>query len=125
MSLISSQQAVSLDKELSGTGVEFMGIVNKIGKMENFNCKSRIIFSKEKSEMFSMFFRLQYSLQRDFDEELGSVSYSMVERGNYKIISIPVSSHIVIIGTIRDVNHDEIINRIKALVQESLDSKNP
>lgn len=125
MSLISSQQAISLDKELSGTGVEFMGIVNKIGKMENFNCESRIIFSKEKGEMFSMFFRLQYSLQRDFDEELGSVIYSMVERGNYKIISIPVSSHIVIIGTARDVNHDEIINRIKALVQESLDDKNP
>ncbi|MDE1813011.1 MAG: hypothetical protein KGH85_09160, partial [Thaumarchaeota archaeon] len=76
--------------------------------------------SREKSEMFSMFFRLQYSLQREFDGELGSVNYSMVERENYKIISIPTSSNIVIIGTSADVNHMEVINRVKILIQDSV-----
>lgn len=116
------RHAISLDKEPTILGIEFIGIVNKIGRMEDFSCKSGTIFSKEKGEMFSMFFRLQYSLQKDFDEELGSVDYSIVERGNYKIISIPIDSHIMVIATYKDVNHSEIINKVRDLVQNSLDN---
>lgn len=100
------------------SGIEFMGVVNEMGRMENFSCKNSGLFSREKSEIFSMFFRLKYSLQREFDDELGSVAYSMTERENYRIISIPVSSQIILLGVGKDVNYIKITNRIKSLLSD-------
>lgn len=111
-------RTISLDTNLLELGIEFMGVVNEIGRMENFSCKNSGLLSREKSEIFSMFFRLKYSLQREFDDELGSVAYSVTERENYRIISIPVSSQIILLGIRKDVNYIEITNKIKDLLSD-------
>ena len=80
------------DKSLLENGVDFIGLINKQGKMENALFKNDITLTKEKKEMFLMGLRLQFSMQSDYDSDFGPVSYTLTERGNSKFVSIsPIS----------------------------------
>lgn len=40
------------DKSILGEGVEFIGLINKEGRMESSLCKNEINLTEEKKEMF-------------------------------------------------------------------------
>ncbi|MGA9230257.1 MAG: hypothetical protein WBV92_08900, partial [Nitrosotalea sp.] len=64
------------DKSILNEGVEFIGLINKHGKMEDILSKNEINLSQERIAMFSMELRLQSSMLSDFDPEFGPVSYT-------------------------------------------------
>ena len=102
------------DKSILEDGVEFIGLINKQGKMENTLFKNEINLTKERKEMFSMERRLQSSMQSDFDSEFGPVSYTIEVREKLKFISIPIFSHIVLAIMKKNIDHVAVINKIKA-----------
>ncbi len=105
------------DKSILEDGVEFIGLINKQGKMENILFKNEINLTKERKEMFSMELRLQSSMQSDFDSEFGSVSYTVTEREKSKFISIPTFSHIILAIMEKNIDHIAVIDKIKATIK--------
>ncbi|HSB57556.1 MAG TPA: hypothetical protein VLD38_07100 [Nitrosopumilaceae archaeon] len=94
-------------------GVEFIGLINKQGKMEDALFENEINMTKEKRDMFLMAFRLQHSMQTDFDEEFGPVSYSIIMRENSKLVSFPSFPYLVLAIMKKNKNHNPVINKIR------------
>lgn len=83
-------------ESLLGNGVEYIALINNNGKIDDAVYRKDIKISKEKKEMFSLGIVLQNSMQRDFDEEFGSVSYTITARQNSKFVTIPTSVGILL-----------------------------
>lgn len=105
-------------KSMLGNEVEYIGIINRHGRLEHAVCKNDIDLSAEKKEMFCMGIRLQNSMESNFNDELGSVNYTMTERENSKFVSIPTSSHTILTIMNKNADHTAVINKIKTIVKE-------
>ncbi len=76
--------------------------------------------SKAKKEMFLMKIALRSSMQNDFDEELGKVSYCITQRGERKFISIPApNNNTMLVVTKSDCGHEELVNNIIQKMKDS------
>ncbi|MHB8602482.1 MAG: hypothetical protein ACYC6W_06370 [Nitrosotalea sp.] len=106
------------DKSILAEGVEFIGWINKQGKMENTLFNSNINLTTEKKEMFSMGLRLQSSMQSDFDSDFGSVSYTLTERKQSKFVSILSSPYIILVIMKKNIDHIGVIKKIKKKIQK-------
>ncbi len=95
-----------------GLGVEFAGFIDKQGHIFDHACKNEINLSKEQKEMFFMMNALNTSMQGDYDEDLGAVKYTVTERGNSKIICVPIQKGTIVLMLNRSINHHQIIKRI-------------
>lgn len=104
-------------------GADYFGIINQQGKLEAVTFKNDINLSKEKKDMLCMGLRLQSSMQCDFDEELGPVSYTMIERNNTKFVSIPFSSYTILTVMNKEIDHISIIKKAKAILRKFNDKK--
>lgn len=105
------------DKSILEDGVEFIGLINKEGRMESTLCKNEIDLTAEKKEMFLMQFRLQSSMQRDYDDEFGPVSHTITERENSIFVSIPIVSHTVLAIMKKNTDPTVVINKIKIAIK--------
>ncbi|MBI3639311.1 MAG: hypothetical protein HY223_03250 [Thaumarchaeota archaeon] len=104
-------------------GVDYIGIINKCGRLEDFASKEDIKLSAEKREMFCMGLRLLGSMQEDYDDEFGPVNYSMTERENSKILSIPAFSHTILAIINKDLDHTQVINKIRSMIGPNILAK--
>lgn len=100
-------------------GVEYIAIINENGKIEDAIYKNDINLTSEKKEMFSMSLRLQNLMQSDFDEELGSVNYTMTERKNSRFVSIPTPVGILLAKLDKSVNPFLFIRKISRILNIS------
>lgn len=94
-----------------GLGVEFAGFVDKQGRVIDYACKNEINLSKEQKEMFFMMIALNTSMQRDYDDDLGAVKYTVTDRENSKIICIPIPTGVIVLMTNRAADHHQIVKR--------------
>jgi hypothetical protein len=106
------------DKSLLEDGVEFIGLINKHGKFENIFSKNEINLTMASKEMFSMGFRLQSSMQSDFDSEFGAVDYNLSVREKSKFISILYFPYIVLVMMKKNIDHISVIDKIKKKIQK-------
>ena len=84
------------DKSILKHGIEFIGLINKQGRIEVAMFNNDINLTRERKEMYMMELKLQSSMQGDFDPELGPVSYNVTERGKSKFVSIVNFPYIVL-----------------------------
>ena len=105
------------DKSLLEDGVDFIGLINKQGKMETTLFENKINLTKERKEMFSMQLRLQSSMQSDFDSEFGPVSCTITEREKSKFVSILNFPYIVLAIMKKNTDHVAVINKINVAIQ--------
>ena len=112
-----NESGLFYDKSILEDGVEFIGLINKQGKMENVLFKNEINLTKERKEMFSMELRLQSSMQSDFDPEFGPVSYTITEREKSKFVSILALPYIVLAIMKKNIDHIAVINKIKTKIR--------
>ncbi len=105
------------DKSILEEGVEFIGLINKQGKMESTLGKEDINLTEERKEMYLMGLALQSSMQSDFDSEFGSVSYTVTEREKSKFISIPSFPHTILAIMKKSKDHIEVIKKIKTAIR--------
>ncbi len=112
-----NEMGLFYDKSILEDGVEFIGLINKQGNMENTLFKNEINLTKERKEMFSMELRLQSSMQSDFDSEFGPVSYTVTEREKSKFVSILTFPYIVLAIMKKNIDHIAVINKIKTAIR--------
>jgi hypothetical protein len=67
--------------------------------------------------MFLMGLALQSSMQSDFDSEFGPVSYTITEREKSKFISIPSFPNIIFSYNEKNIDHTEVIKKIKTTIR--------
>lgn len=106
------------DKSILGMGVEFIGLINKEGRMEDSLCKNEINLTEERKEMFLMQFRLQSSMHRDYDDEFGPVNHTITERENSIFVSIPSVSHTVLVIMNKNIDPTGTISKIKIAIRD-------
>ncbi|MBI3641446.1 MAG: hypothetical protein HY222_03525 [Thaumarchaeota archaeon] len=87
-------------------------MINNKGRIHEFVSKDGFTLSKEKLEMFLMGLSLQTNLQQDYDDELGSVKYSLIQREKTKILFIPVFLGTIVMVTDANVDHMKIMQKI-------------
>jgi len=114
-----------IEDNLLGEGVEFVGLINRLGRFIDCSAKDKINLSPEQMEMFSMMVSLGLSMQRDYDDKLGAVQYTVTERKNSKIVTVPISSGSVIVVTNKKSNVPDLAKKILKAVDhiKGLDSK--
>ena len=105
------------DRSILKDGVEFIGLINERGRMEDAIFKNEINLTKERKEMFSMQFRLQSSMQSDFDSEFGSVSYTVTVREKSKFVSILAFPNIVLALMKKNIDHTTVVDKIKTKIR--------
>ena len=103
--------------------IQSVAVINKNGRAieEKTRGKSDLLIPDKKNEMYFMQCALQISMARDFDEELGPVSYTITERENSKFVSIPFFSHIILAKTKKGIDHTAMINKIKKVIRNFKD----
>ncbi|MGI0006450.1 MAG: hypothetical protein ACREAR_00435 [Nitrosotalea sp.] len=107
---------VTLIQPLLKQGVSCVGIISKNGRLDEIAYKDKLPFSKDKKEMFCMSIRLSNSMQRDFDTELQPVYYTVTERGNMKIVSIPVRERVMFSLMDKKKDHIRVIKNLYDIV---------
>ncbi|MEM3065097.1 MAG: hypothetical protein QW177_06980 [Candidatus Nitrosotenuis sp.] len=104
--------SVLQNKLIENFQVDYIGIINKHGRLEDSVYKQDIPLDANKKEMFCMCVRLQNSMQCDFDDEFGPINYAVIERERSKFVSIPVTSYTILVIMNRDMDHIEVIEEI-------------
>ncbi|MBI1828463.1 MAG: hypothetical protein HYR87_03145 [Thaumarchaeota archaeon] len=111
-SLNEIDQIFSNTQSILKLGVRFIALINNKGRIHEFVSKDGFTLSKEKLEMFLMGLSLQTNLQQDYDDELGSVKYSLIQREKTKILFIPVFLGTIVMVTDANVDHMKIMQKI-------------
>lgn len=106
------------------SGVEYVGLINEQGRFVDAIYKKPLNVPVGQLEMFFMGLRLQWSMQKDFDESMGSLVYVLVQRKDVKILSIPILSFIVVVIARKTSNHQKIVEKIALAVHDSIKQKN-
>lgn len=107
-----NKSEIFYDESILEDGIEFIGLINKQGRMENVLTKNGINLTNERMAMFSMGFRLQSSMQSDFDSEFGPVTYTVTEREKLKFVSILIFPYVVLAMMKKNIDHIPIIDKI-------------
>lgn len=99
--------------------IQAVAVINKNGRAieEKARDNSGLLMSDKKNEMYFMQCALQISMARDFDEEFGPVSFTMIERENSKFVSIPYFSHIILAKMKKSIDHTALLNKIKKIIR--------
>jgi hypothetical protein len=103
------------------SGVEFVGRVTKNGRLVDYRTRNSVLLSDEQKEIFFMSISLYESMQRDFDDNLGPVKYTITERQDYRIVSIPDGQDIIVL--IMKGSFASTVKRIKEAINYMKSSK--
>jgi len=100
--------------------VESICIINNKGRVTEAIGIDAIRLLNDKKEMFLMGIALLHSMQRDFDEDIGSVEYSLTKRGNAKFISIPMpKGTVILVVAKKHVDHERIVDSIIRMINNT------
>jgi hypothetical protein len=111
-SLKKIDQIFSNTQSILKLGVRFTALINNKGRIHEFVSKDGFALSKEKLDMFLMGLSLQKNLQQDYDNELGSVKYSLIHREKTKVLFIPVFLGTIVMVTDANVDPKKIMQKI-------------
>ena len=105
------------DKSILEDGIEFIGLINKQGRMEDAIFNNDISLTGDKKEMYMMGLRLQSSMQSDYDSDFGPVSYTVTEREKLKFVSIVKFPYIILAIMKKSKDHIALIGKIKTAIR--------
>lgn len=115
--VISENEQLFSHKDPLLESVKFIGIINKLGRITDTFGFDSLDMPKDKKEVFFMKIALRNSMQKDFDDYLGTVNYCLTLRENTKYISIPISDNkTVLVVTKKDIDHEKVIDRINQMI---------
>lgn len=94
--------------------IRFVGFINDLGRLVYGGMRTGIISLESETESIKIYmeFALISKLHTDFDSKLGEVLYSLTVRKKIKMLSFPVSDHIIRLSLEKDANHEKIVNMI-------------
>jgi hypothetical protein len=120
MSVLLSDSNIIKKASISIPDVESIYIINNKGRVREAIGIDAIQLLNGKKEMFLMGVALLHSMQRDFDEDIGPVEYSLTKRGNVKFISIPMPNETVILVIAKKhADHEKILDCIIRMINNT------
>ena len=105
------------EKSILEQGIEYIGLINKQGRLESALFNNDINMTRERKEMYMMGLRLQSSMQSDYDSDFGPVSYTITEREKSKFVSIINFPYIILTIMKKSKDHLVVINKIKKTIR--------
>ena len=105
------------EKSILEEGIDFIGLINKQGKLESALFKNDINLTAEQKEMYMMGLRLQSSMQSDYDSQFGPVRYTITEREKSKFVSISSFPYIILAIMKKSKDHIAMIKKIKTAMK--------
>lgn len=105
---------------LKNKDIRYLCLVNSMGKLvsERIQKGKTLFFSNAKAKELYMKKKLESSLIKDFDNELGKLKYVVDTRDNIKILTIPLYGFLIIVTTEKDANNDLIARSIIELIEK-------
>lgn len=70
--------------------IEFLGLINKNGRLVNSIKKEDFILSEKTGDVLFMSIRLQNSMQNDFAEQFGKLLEIIIEHKQYRFFLFPI-----------------------------------
>lgn len=117
---LENNQMLLQESSLVNFGVKFLSVVSKHGRLASLSTKGEFeLLPEQKREVFFMQASLQDRMLRDFDNDLGKVSYSLIEREHLKFVSIPLRSGILFAVILANANHLAFVQFIKKMLNNS------
>ena len=116
------KERISTDdqKTIFENGVEFLGFVNKQGRLVDHIANGSVEIPRQKSEMLFMSAKLQNSLFEDFVEDFGPLSHSVIHQGESKFLTVPVSAGLLF-SIIKSSQHEASTEKIFKTLNEYRD----
>lgn len=107
------------EKLLEEYDVRFVGVINHLGNLVAGNCKIGIKPYEQGAKRKIMYSQmiLSISMDKEFDESLGSVEYVTSFRKNVMITSIPRKDGVVVIFSEKTINVRELINKTRKIFE--------
>jgi hypothetical protein len=106
-------ESVYLDENMLEKGIEFVGLISKSGRLAASKEKNCLNLARDRKEMFFMGLSLQQRMNTEYDDEFGQVKYSLTEREDKIIITIPQESDTLIFVMEKSGN---FLSRLKRLL---------
>ena len=108
-----------LDKD-----IRFVGLIDDMGRLVYGGMRPGKISLESETESVKIYmeFALISRLHTDFDSKLGEVVYSLTVRKKIKMLSFPISGHIIRLSLEIEADHEKIVNAILNYLSE-LDNK--
>ena len=96
--------------------LRFVGVLNKMGRKIAGGFKEGLnsYLEDKDNQMMYVQLTLEYLMRKDFDEQLGSIDYIASRRGKVTMISIPTKEYLILISANRDVNVEQVIEKVNA-----------
>lgn len=123
LALINNQSPLKKETILE-PGIEFVGIINEKGRLEDFISVDDMPLAEDKKEMFFMELSLYNRMQQDFDDYFGSVKYNVTERGTSKFIAIPTPSKVILGVMKKEKDHTRFVTKLMSLFNPEIGSTN-
>lgn len=104
--------------------IRFVGLIDDMGRLVYGGMRPGKISLESETESVKIYmeFALISKLHTDFDSKLGEVVYSLTVREKIKMLSFPISGHIIRLSLEREADHEKIVNAILNHLSE-LDNK--
>ena len=96
--------------------LRFVGVLNKMGRKIAGGFKEGLssYLEDKDNQMMYVQLTLEYLMRKDFDEQLGSIDYIASRRGKVTMISIPTKEYLILISAKREVNVEQVIEKVNA-----------
>ena len=94
--------------------IRFVGLIDDMGRLVYGGMRPGKISLESETESVKIYmeFALISKLHTDFDSKLGEVVYSLTVREKIKMLSFPISGHIIRLSLEREADHEKIVNAI-------------
>ncbi|MFB5615480.1 MAG: DUF6659 family protein [Candidatus Nitrosomaritimum yanchengensis] len=114
------------DSLLINKKLRYIGILDKMGNLifEKEQQGISSTMSDKKSRSLYIQSVLEILLQKDFDEQIGSLKYDVSHRTKMDIITIPVFDHVILISVEPKENTDLIANNAIDIFDKIFDKNN-
>ena len=110
------------DKILKNKDVRYICLLNKMGKLivEKKQKKVNFLIPDKKSRELYIKLKLESSLIKDFDDELGKLEFVVTYRKKMQMISIPIYGYLIMISAKKSANSHLIANSILRLFEKNI-----
>lgn len=100
--------------------IRFVGIINDLGRLVYGGMRPGVMSLESETESIKIYmeFALISKLHTDFDSKLGEVLYSLTVRKKIKMLSFPVSDHIIRLSLEKNADHEKIVKNIISFLKE-------
>jgi len=102
--------------------IRFAGIINEKGNLVAGGMKKNItpLESEKDDEMLFMELALRVRMRREFDRQLGKVTFALAVREKALAMSFPLNDETLYVYAEKDVDYTELPKRILDIIQKKI-----